>query len=74
VELVDLSTDIRRDKRHRAHEIAWERDHPRPREREREMLMVESSRERIETAYDDDRIIDREVVYDSPRRATRIYY
>lgn len=75
MELVDLSADIRQEKRHRAREIAWERDHPRPREREREREMVESSRERIEMVYDDDeRFIERDVVYDSPRRTTRVYY
>lgn len=78
VELVDISTDIANGRRNRIREIAWEREHPRhrerEREREREILTIEASRGRVEHPYDDERIIEREIVYDTPRRSTRIYY
>ncbi|OBT88235.1 hypothetical protein VE02_02795 [Pseudogymnoascus sp. 03VT05] len=75
VELVDLSDDIVEDRRKRIREIAWEREQPRPREREREMLTIEASRSRAEPMYDDERIGDRGgIVFDTPRRSTKVYY
>jgi hypothetical protein len=72
-DLVDLSDDIVRDRKERMREIEWERDYVRPREREREILTVETSRSRGEPLYDE-RIVEREIVYDEPRRSSRVYY
>lgn len=71
---MDLSDDIVQERRNRIREIAWEREQPRPREREREMLTIEASRSRVEPMYDDERISDGEIVFDTPRRSTRVYY
>lgn len=83
MELVELSKFIRRERKERIREMAWERDHPRlmPRQRSRERnvsatLMIEDTRGsgRGRSDYDDERIIEREVIYDTPRRSTKTYY
>ena len=87
VELVELSKFIRRERRERIREMAWERDHPRlmgrrrsrSRSRERNVsatLMIEDSRGggRGRGDYDEERVIERDIIYDTPRRSTRTYY
>lgn len=72
---MDLSDDIVEDRRNRIREIAWEREQPRPREREGEILTIEASRPRAEPMYDEERVGDRgEIIFDTPRRSTRVYY
>lgn len=66
-QLVELSDRIRRERQHRIVQIARERERLEKREREREAY----DREREEAwrstrfdKYDDERIIEREIVYD----------
>src|SRR5438067_1718290 len=62
-ELVFLSDDIRRARRHRIRDMAYERE----RAKEKDVLRIEDR-----SRYDDERIFEREVIYDSgPRRSRR---
>lgn len=60
-ELVYLSEDIRRARKNRIRDMAHERE----RLKGREVLTIEDRRR---PEYDDERIIEREIVYESPRR------
>lgn len=66
-ELVLLSEDIKRDRRRRIKQMARERD----RLKEPTMLALPAppERRRASSTYDEERIVDREIVYDVPRRA-----
>lgn len=81
--MVELSKFIKRERKERIREMAWERDHPRimPRRRSRSRernvsatLMIEDGRGGRGRGYDEERIIERDIVYDTPRRSTRTYY
>jgi len=69
--LVQLSEDIRRERQQRIHEIERERRRMEKRERERvEWERAERWRERS-GGFDDERIIEREIIYDSHGRRMR---
>ncbi|KAF4634860.1 hypothetical protein G7Y89_g3233 [Cudoniella acicularis] len=72
LELVKLSEQIRRERQHHIAEVERERERFERREREREEW-ERSARRRdrkrdSETVYDDERIVEREVIYDGPGR------
>lgn len=70
MQLVELSEDIKRERQRRMKEIQWERDlmeERRARELEERRLWERRERER-EMPYEDERIIEREIIYDGPRR------
>lgn len=69
--LVQLSEDIRRERKHRIHEIERERLAMEKRERQRiEWERMERRRER-NSGYDDERIVEREIIYDGHGRRMR---
>ncbi|RDL41452.1 Conserved glutamic acid rich protein [Venustampulla echinocandica] len=74
LELVKISEHIRRERQHRIREIERERERFEKRARERvEWERAERRRERdrrdgSETVFDDERIIEREIIYDSGGR------
>lgn len=63
VELVNLSDDVRRARKRRAQEIEWEREWDR-RHRNRRSLNWDK--------IDDERIVEREVIYDRPSGRTYV--
>lgn len=69
LELVELSKQIRRERQERIREIAWEREMLKEREeRERERARERERRERERDKYEDERIIEREIIYEGGRR------
>jgi hypothetical protein len=62
-ELVLLSDQIRRERQDRIREIEYERERLRERDERRREL----------PAYEDERIIEREIIYDAPGRRSRIH-
>lgn len=74
LQLVNLSESIRRDRRERIREIERERERLERRDKDREEWeMVERTERRRERdrPYDDERIIEREVIYDGRRTPRR---
>lgn len=72
LELVQLSETIRRERRERIREIERERERFERRERERDDWERHDRRRQRDGGFEDERIIEREVIYDSggrPRRA-----
>ncbi|KAL7620946.1 hypothetical protein AAE478_008257 [Parahypoxylon ruwenzoriense] len=63
LELVNMSDEIRRTRRRRAHEIEWEREHRDSRDR-RHRHRWSLNWDKI----DDERVVEREVIYDRPTR------
>lgn len=61
-ELVDLSEHIRKERQHRMREIQWER------ERQEEWERREAKERKRLPEYEDERIIEREIIYDGPYR------
>ena len=66
-ELVFLSDDIRKARRNRIRDMTYERE----RVKEREVKEIEYRRERPE--FEDERIIEREIIYDAGARRPRGY-
>jgi hypothetical protein len=75
LQLVKLSEQIRRERQERIREIERERARMEKREREREEWeRMERRRSRALPEYEDERIIEREIIYDGrrpPRRSLR---
>ena len=57
--LVEISEDIRKDRRERIRQIEWERKMPPPPEPEPRMMLDQRP-------YEEDRIYEREVIYRTP--------
>jgi hypothetical protein len=70
LELVQLSEDIRRERQDRIREIQRERDRLEKRDRERDEWERSERRRERESGFQDERIIEREIIYDGrgPRR------
>ncbi|CAG8975022.1 hypothetical protein HYALB_00012190 [Hymenoscyphus albidus] len=68
LELVEVSEQIRRDRQHRIREIERERERFERRAREREEWERAERRRDRDSGYDDERIIEREIVYEGDRR------
>ena len=74
LKLVEMSESIRRERRDRIREIERERERLERRDRDREEWeMVERSERRRDRdrSFDDERIIEREIVYDGRRPPRR---
>ena len=72
LQLVNLSESIRRERRERIREIERERERLERRDKDREEWeMVERTERRRERPYDDERIIEREIIYDGRRPPPR---
>lgn len=69
--LVQLSEEIRRRRQHRIHEIERERIRMEKRERERLDWERMERRRLRDSGFDDERIIEREIIYDGHGRRTR---
>jgi hypothetical protein len=67
---VQLSEDIRRERQDRIREIQRERDRLEKRDREREEWERSERRRERDSGFQDERIIEREIIYDGrgPRR------
>jgi hypothetical protein len=72
-ELVALSKQIRRERRERIRELQREREKMERRERDREEWERAERRRERESGFSDERIIEREIIYDgpAPRRGPR---
>jgi hypothetical protein len=70
LELVQLSEDIRRERQDRIREIQRERDRIEKRDRDREEWERSERRRERDSGFQDERIIEREIIYDGrgPRR------
>ncbi|MCJ1307944.1 hypothetical protein MMC25_001593 [Agyrium rufum] len=62
--LVNISEDLRRDRKERIRQMEWEQTHPI--ERDRARLERDRPKAIAERPWDEERIIEREVVYDRP--------
>jgi len=60
---VELTEDIKRDRRDRIREIQWEREVRPERERPRKQIPA--------GPWDEERVFEREVVYEGPKRGYR---
>lgn len=65
---MSLSESIRHERRQRARQIEREREHFERRDREREEYERRERRRIRDSGYEDERIIEREVIYDNGRR------
>lgn len=69
LELVKLSEDIRAERKERIREMQWERERELERkEREKKERKKEEKFLKEMGAYEDERIYEREVIYDGPPR------
>ena len=66
--LVALSKQIRRERRDRIRDIQRERERLERREREREEWERSERRRERDSDFQDERIIEREIIYDGPSR------